>query len=404
MDQTHAYRVRGIDWWIWATLINALLIYNIHWLNTIGGFNTPTIARDLSLVHENNIGVWWAGFVLIMAGLLFFRMASFVGTGVLDRIMWIILAFTIFALSIDETGSLHERVALFGGWWALLPFGVILGAGFLFAIARCMSMPECRVTGVLVMLSLFMFLGVGAMEYLSDIGKLRNTFVDRYRHAVEEGMEQVSGLVLVLAGVVALRARLRVPFRDVSVVSDPLSLWGVREFLFAGLLLHLCVSVLWMPYLWDLGRGSPLYWYPLLVFVLLAFHCTHRFSAGDGAGWLIGIVVFLAVSMGQMQNLGTLAVKLLGINPDVFPDSLMGLILLTTVPTTLFLAFYSPRRRFIEHLLLTLGLIVLVRNGARHFETYYIVSGVHALLCFRCLLGMERSSSSAADTAADRTA
>ncbi|MDH3694220.1 MAG: hypothetical protein OER96_06590 [Gammaproteobacteria bacterium] len=42
-----------------------------------------------------------------------------------DRFMWGTLAMIMAGLSLDEIGSLHERLSLIGGWWMLAPFALV---------------------------------------------------------------------------------------------------------------------------------------------------------------------------------------------------------------------------------------------------------------------------------------
>lgn len=383
----HSPAMPGISWWIWATLINLALVLVLYWLQGHVGFAADTVAQDFSLVRENNIAVWWAGFCLMVAGLLFWQAGSIENTGLMDRSMWLALAGVVLALSLDETGSLHERVSLAGGWWALLPFGIVGSAIFLFAITRCLISARTRATAMLVLASLSIFFGVVAMEHLGNTGRLPTGLVTDYSLVIEEGMELLASMILLLAGVLALASRQRRLFRQVSIVVDPSSLWAVRELLYASLFLHLSIAVLLMPWLWDPGRGNPVYWLPMLGFTLLSFHCAHRFASTRTVAWFAGIPLFLLLSAGQMHHLGELAARIPGLSASIPGTSgFHAEVAWTALPALVFIALHSPLRATLKLAALTLGLWVLLRNGGGHLETYYLFSGVFALLCFRYLV------------------
>lgn len=112
------------------------------------GVPSPGLDRllgHLDLYAENNVAVWWSGTLLLLIALHafdgFFRHRS---AEPRRGRAWLAVGLIAAALSLDEVGSLHERVALagsashgVGGSGALAPFGLVLIG--LLAYAPCSS-------------------------------------------------------------------------------------------------------------------------------------------------------------------------------------------------------------------------------------------------------------------------
>ncbi len=376
----------GAAWWWWVAGINIALLAVVYWIGFNAAYFDVSIAHEFSLLQENNVAAWWSGFCLIVAGMLFFRLGSDNTLRLADRAMWIVLALVVLALSLDEVGSLHERVALAGGWWALLPFGVLLAGGFVFAITRCLRTGRHRASGLLFIVSLSLFAGVAAMEHLINSRQLLDVVPGYIQLLVEEGMEQLAEFLLILAGVLATARARRMTLRRVTVVVDPQGLWGIREWLYVALALHLSVAILWMPHLVDARLGNPVLWFPMFVFVLNAFHCMHRYADGGRIAWLAGVPLFLLLSIGQVQSFARLLTDAIPPLDGAPLDSFFAAASWTVLPCSLFLALHVAPRVLLVHVCLTVGVVMLLRNGGSHDETYYILSGVYALLCFHVLV------------------
>ena len=386
MSQLFAvHRIRGLNWWWWVPVIHLLLLTMIYLYVEFSEFHRAPWLRHLNLIRENNIAVWWSGFCLMTAGLLFYRMGSLDSNGIGDRVMWLFLAAVVLALSVDETGSLHERVSALGGWWALLPFALVGGAAFLFAVGRCLLLPNYRLSGVLILVSLAMFVAVAGMEHLGDIDLFRDSFVIQNRHVIEEGMELLSETLLLLSGVLALGHATSSRLREVSIIVDPFVLYRVREFVFVCFVLHLCITVFWMPYLWDPSRGNPAYWFPMLAYTLSAFYCVHHHFRSGKVRWLVGFVLLMLLSVGQMQNWGIFFGDVLGFQSTWIVRDFLPRVLWTTLPVLVWLLWVSPIKRWMVHTALLLGGFLVMRTGGDLFETYYIYSGLFGLLVFNLL-------------------
>jgi hypothetical protein len=175
-------------------------------------------------------------------------------------------------------------------------------------------------------------------------------------------------------------------------VTAPGSLIWVRYVVFFGLILHLLVCIFWVPYLWlpqgaqGYDRGNPAFWYPMFVFVLVAYHCA--FQAGAAATvrtrifWVAGLLIFIGLSAGQLQNHGNFLSSQIGFLSEKMYGSYYARVLWTALPPLLFVLTVKPGLWLAKYLLLLLFLAYMLHAGRNYFEAYYIWSGFLAYLSF----------------------
>ena len=160
---------------------------------------TKEVYRVLGLSYEMNYAVWWSGICVFIASLIYFRMGQI---DTQTRRSWNILGFVALALCLDEIGSLHETVAEYGGWMGLLPFAVILGAGFLSSIYALAKTPNNLLPASLIFTGVAIFGAVAGLEYVEHNVELGHAD-QRLRLIVEEGIELFAMGLLVTAGLIA---------------------------------------------------------------------------------------------------------------------------------------------------------------------------------------------------------
>ena len=386
MSDNSATTTGGLAWWIWMPVIHGLFLFFLYYQQVFVGYNTPHAIQHLSLARENNLAAWWSGFCLMTAGVLFYHLASITDDHLKDRLMWFGLAIIVCGLSIDETGSLHERVSLLGGWWALLPFGVIGAVVFVYAVGRCLFVGRHRYSGLLILLSFCFFISAAGMEHVGNIFQNKASLFFRYRLLIEEGIELFASFALILAATHALAKRRSGSWYRVDAIVNPLSLTRLQEILVLGLIMHMGLTILAMPYLWDPYRGNPVYWFPMLCFALSAFFCWHNFQQNGKFVWLLGVILFIALCMGQMINLGVFLDALLDLPLKQWSTGLPWTIGWTAAPLFAWLFFQTRWKWWAIHTGLLVLLAVILRDGQHLFETYYIFSAAVALLAFNLLL------------------
>tara|TARA_B100000959_G_scaffold24867_1_gene24047 strand:+ start:215 stop:1537 length:1323 start_codon:yes stop_codon:yes gene_type:complete len=385
-----------VPWWIWVLFLHAFAVYMLYYGIYKGGWGAGVADRviPLSLAHENNFAVWWSGACLFISGLLFFMLGARDALAMRDRVMWISLALVVLGLSLDEVGSLHERLSLMGGWWALLPFGVVGSAVFGFGIVRMLRQHGSRGSGLLVMISLGLFFSVAALEELESMKILHHNLA-RLRLLVEEAIELGGAFLLILAAVLQIRALTGQPLNRVSILVMPKNVRAFDTLVFVALLVHVAAAVLLIPDQRSPGRGNPEIWYPMAVFLLVSFHFLHvpfgieRRFVGPG----MVASVFVALSMGQMYNFGEyFAAWFPNIIEESFYENWFTRVSATLLPVFLIAAFTVSLKTLLLCVLASAVLLVLLSEGSSYFEAYYLFSGIVAYMAYRLLVIGETSA------------
>jgi hypothetical protein len=158
--------------------------------------------RLFSVGLENNIGAWWSGALLFLAGvhaLDGYRRYRDQGISRL-AIAWLAVACVIIALSLDEIGSLHERVNRDLGWQALVPFGVVIIGSVTWASWQMWTNPMERKSLRLIAVAFGLFAATAFNEYLEHAIAWPAS-VRPWRAGFEEGIELVGMLLLVAVAV-----------------------------------------------------------------------------------------------------------------------------------------------------------------------------------------------------------
>ncbi len=380
-----------LPWWSWILAGHVIAVYLLYYGIFEYGWAGSSARRVLpfSLAGENNFAVWWSGLCLLLPGLLFLGLGVARGVALRDRLMWVALSGVVLALSLDEVGSLHERVSLVGGWWALLPFGLIGSAVFAYAIFRMLGDPGARFSGLLVMISLGLFFGVALLEQLESVHYFTGA-MGRIRLVVEEAVELVAETLLILSAALQVARREGTSASRVSILVAPRRLPWFDLILFGALLLHLAISILMVPEARSSGRGNPEIWYPMAVFLLVAFHHGHgpRELSARPLLRLVTLVTMVLLSAGQMYNYGRYAAAWW---PQLIDEPTWEnwwlRIAATGLPVLLLLAFRVGWKRWIGATSMLAAVAGILSTGADHFESYYIFSAVAAYLAYRFLVG-----------------
>ncbi|HJP45711.1 MAG TPA: hypothetical protein QGH18_06855 [Arenicellales bacterium] len=380
----------AVPWWIWVLLLHAFAVYMLYYGIYKGGWGGSTADQiiPLSLAHENNFAVWWAGVCLLIPGLLFFMLGARDALAIRDRVMWISLALVVLGLSLDEVGSLHERVSLIGGWWALLPFGVIGSAVFGYGIVRMLHQHGSRGSGLLVMISLGLFFSVAALEELESIHFFAKPWRG-WRLIAEEVIELGAESLLILAAVLQISTLTGQSLNRISILVMPKNVRAFDTLVFVALLGHVATAVLLIPEDRSWGGGNPEIWYPMAVFLLVAFHFLHV-PVGFERRFVERVLVasaFVLLSMGQTYNFGEYLVAWFpNIMEASFYENWFTRTSVTLLPVVLIAAFTVSWKTLLLHLLASVALLVLLSEGSLYFETYYLFSGIVACIAYRLLV------------------
>jgi len=236
----------------------------------------PDVVRQqtraiFSVGLENNIGAWWCGALLFLAAVHAmdgFRRYRDRGVARL-AFAWLVMACVMIALSLDETGSLHERVAGYGGWWGLLPFGIVLIASVTWASWQMWTDPAERQSIKLVALAFACFAATALNEFIEHAFEWPAS-LRPWRTGFEEGIEIVGMLILVAA---AMHNSGGAFMGTRSGERERPCLWLAHSMPAWVLLAILAVSPFFAVLsagLHDMWRGRPADWLASMMFLLAA--------------------------------------------------------------------------------------------------------------------------------------
>jgi hypothetical protein len=162
------------------------------------------LASRLNLGAENNLAAWWSGMLLLLLSLHAFD--GYAGARQARPVIahaWAIVAGLLLFLSLDEVGSLHERIGTFGqstgigGWTLILPLGAVLGILLARALITFWSDgPAGRRTAVLLAIGFALLGSVAIQEYLEHKLVWQEGLAKALRVCVEEGTELLGMLLL----------------------------------------------------------------------------------------------------------------------------------------------------------------------------------------------------------------
>src|SRR5688572_8811894 len=219
-----------------------------------------------NLRDESNLAATWSAMLLLVAA-----MHAFDGWA-LNRppsgsvaISWLLLSAVLVALSLDETGSFHER---FPTWLSLLPIAIVFGGMFSYAIFVLFRSPEYRASSILIVVAVALFGSVALQEFIEQRfewpGHLRSL-----RAVVEEGTELLAMVLLVLAAMPNTRGVLADDSESKAPAFDVVTRWRTPLVL-AGIL------------------GAP-----AIAFVTASLDHSYAFH-GVATDWLVAVFFLLA--------------------------------------------------------------------------------------------------------------
>lgn len=288
-----------------GALLGALLVYRTVEASHQG--LTKRLFAWIDLGGEMNVAAWWSALLLALCALQFLQLWRERRADL--RAPWMILSLMFALLSLDELGSLHERTMSFSRGpklLALTMLAALLIGGGLYAVIRLGLEKRTRLTAILIILAGGLYGSVVLQEFIEH----RVTWpwwAKGVRAAIEEGTELVATL-LVLTGIFSLRPTwFSAPWKELFPRLDA----GItHRLLLAGLLVHLALTIFYVPHLTDLThRGNPAAWYPFITCAALACSFAHSGRAerrqGDAALFWIFLVSSLAIGAGAERLLPT---------------------------------------------------------------------------------------------------
>lgn len=161
-----------------------------------------------NLAQENNVAAWFSSALLLLVAMVLGVCHLAAGQAQQRsalRFGWLIAALVFAGLSLDELGSLHEKVSVtapLGAWWLMLLAFVVLIPGYMliFALAQ---LHRCPLGAALVVLGIVFFATIPVFEHYEIAARERDPTTSRANNAMwlalEEGAELL-GMTAFLAG------------------------------------------------------------------------------------------------------------------------------------------------------------------------------------------------------------
>lgn len=310
-----------IPWWYTIIGIDFFLVL----LSVVGKYLPASwcksfIVRPFNLAVEMNLAVWWSGVSLAAIGILAFELFTSSKEDVTKK-AWLVLSILMLGLSLDEVGSLHERV---GGWSEILPYAVICCLMFLYSVYILIRSRQTRKSAVLIIIAFALYGSVAFQEYLEHLLNWPD-WTKGLRLGVEEGTELLGTFVLFCS--IAPQRNFQINTMRV-VIPRPYLTPYLPKFILIGLCLNVA-SALFFPALMNpSSKGQPLAWYPMILFFILS--CTSFWMSlecrDNKRVWSCLSVFFILCSADIMWNLLSFFPIIRSILPTKFISYLLYII------------------------------------------------------------------------------
>lgn len=160
--------------------------------------------HPMNLGVENNVAAWWSGMLLLIAGLHAFDGSRRQhGSQPTLVFAWLVISAVLFFFSLDEVGSVHERVGLlandlgFSEWLPLGALAALLGSASLYALYQMWNVPPERKTASLLFCGFVFLASVAPQEFIEHRVHFSTAEARAARLGIEEGSELI-GILLIM--------------------------------------------------------------------------------------------------------------------------------------------------------------------------------------------------------------
>lgn len=267
--------MKRMPWWAWILIADIFMvvitIVHKYPLRFPGKW---VLSYPFNLANEMNLATWWSGIVLLAVGLVCYELFCRGGLPS-SRRAWLLLAAVFAGLSLDEIGSIHERL---GGFSKILPIAAVLAMLLVLTLLTLSRNAETRTPSLFIGTGFFLFGLVVFQEFLEHAVTYPE-WSRGLRVGVEEGTE-LAGALVALYGAVFATGR-RSGGLDAALARIPTAMLTLP--VATGFVLH-AAGALILPGAIDLAAGgNPLVWYPsAMAFLLLCVCCSASEESGEG--------------------------------------------------------------------------------------------------------------------------
>ena len=269
---------KSIPWWFWIAGINSILVFLSALQHSLPLSDTARrILTQFDLGQEMNLAAWWSSMILFSIGLLCYEL--YCDRSNTQKLAWLSLAIAFTCLSIDEIGSIHERIET---WIELIdpyiplplvqlidPYVPIATLGIIlvpFPLIVLWCFPQTRRSAIFIAVGFFLLATIAVQERLEgaiDWGRWGGI-----RMGVEEGTELL-GMFSCSWGVVKQRLWLQPTNGLRKVIPNPFRLKNLQKVISMGIIVHLCMAIFTFFFIEVDYSGRTLVWYPAAIFFLL---------------------------------------------------------------------------------------------------------------------------------------
>jgi hypothetical protein len=226
-----------------------------------------------------NIAVWWSGYLLLASGLLAYHLS---GWDVDSKRPWTAIALLFFFLSMDEVGSIHERVGnLAVGLTAYAIIALIAASALLYSVWVLWKNKSDKQGLILLLTGVALLVSAAPNEYLEHYFDWPHYLIGP-RAAFEEGLELLGAYVCLIS-----IARYIEVDKLQSMTVDSGEKTKTAKVLLAGFGIHIATA--WISaYHIEIGfRGNPAVWYFMAVFIALAFFLMLKALNASGPSFIL---------------------------------------------------------------------------------------------------------------------
>lgn len=284
-------------WWIPIVFLNILFVTVTAAYPHIPDFSQKwRLFGPFYLGNENNLAAWWSGITLLLAAILAFEKHDSKNKA------WLIVAFVLAILSLDEIGSIHERVGIWKGWSGMLPAGCLLLGLFGYAILKIYKDKDSKINAIYLLIAFSIFCSVAFQEYLEHTLNWK-PWMRGLRVGLEEGTELLGTFFLFLA--VLSKDKIS-PILSNRLLPKAATLINLKSLFLIALVIHIVGCYVMTRFFDPFHRGNPMNWYPTAICFCVFLVCAWHSILSDQSKkfwWQTLTLACLLSSIGLMTNI-----------------------------------------------------------------------------------------------------
>lgn len=288
--------LKPIPWWLWLAGINLFLVIASAYQHT---FPLPLlgerILRQFDLGEEMNLAAWWSAMLLFSIGLFCYEIycdrearAAPNRINPSKKVAWLLLAIAFTCLSIDEIGSVHERIET---WIQIIdryvplalsqlvdPYVPIIIAGAIlipFPLITLWGSRETKRSAIFLLVGFLLLSTIAFQERLE--GAIEWARWGGIRMGVEEGTELL-GKFFCYWGVVLQRSSASQTNGLRRAIPNPLLMNNIEKLVLIGIIVHLCLTIFVSVTINVDYSGRTLVWYPAAISFLIGLTAYWQYS------------------------------------------------------------------------------------------------------------------------------